>query len=176
MTRRNNGSFDAALRLIAKSRWRSETDILRHPAARAVTRWIPVSVLVRFRPSRLGGPRSQNLAGSNLSHRHPGSLDRTGRSSLFLAPLHWRTLHGAPRSQPPNANRAKVTKAGPRTCGRVDVALDVFPNARVPPAAGGGPNSPGPSDIWRRLTTGDAIPALFRHPFPAPCQLTQWAF
>ena len=100
VTRRNNRSFDATLRLIAKSRWRSERDILRHQAARAVTRWISVSMLVRFRSSRLGGPRSQNLAGSNLSHRRPGSLDMTGRSSLD--PLPWRTLHGVPRSQPPN--------------------------------------------------------------------------
>ena len=100
-TRRGDTTVHSSLRIAASSGSRSETDILRHQAARAVPRWIRVSVLVGFRSSRVGGPRSQNFVGLHLSNRHPGSLDMTGRSSLVSAPLHRRTLYVVARSQPP---------------------------------------------------------------------------
>ena len=132
--RRGDTTVHSSLRIAASSGSRSARDILRHHAARAVPRWIRVSVLVGFRSSRVGGPRSQNFVGLHLSNRHPGSLDMTGRSSLVLAPLHRRTLYVVARSQPPNTTvRAlpddsssaasfmaeRVREVNRQTCGRI---------------------------------------------------------
>ena len=76
--------------------WR---EILQHQAALALMRFFPLSTLVRFRLSFLGGPRSWSPIEWNLSNGHPGSLDLTGRHcSMFLAPSCCRTPHFVARS------------------------------------------------------------------------------